>query len=294
MEIGQIEAFIAVANEGSFTKAAEYLDISQPSLSNRIYRLERSLNGNLVDRRSRPVRLTSQGKVFLAYAERAIAILSAAEEVIRDQHGEEAIQLKVGCPFSVATYLMPEVVNRFSQNFPQAELLIETGNSDFVVDQLNDGLINLALAAAFPKHISQTKILLRLHDEMAIAVSENHPLSTIQGLSINELWSYRVLLIHWGAAFHAYVESLRQMSSNLGPLIRLPLASALPMAHQPNTVTFMPRRLIKPSGLIEIQTSDFAFAWDIAVMTRPGRTLALLEESYLEIVGNVWKSSEPA
>lgn len=292
MEIGQIEAFIAVANEGSFTKAAEYLNISQPSLSNRIYRLERSLNGNLVDRRSRPVRLTPQGKVFLAYAERVIAILSAAEEVIRNQHGKEAIHLKIGCPFSVATYLMPEVVNRFSQSFPQAELLIVTGNSDFVVDQLNDGLINLALAAAFPKYIGQTKILLRLRDEMTIAVSKSHPLASTEGLSLNELWSYRVLLIHWGPAFHAYVESLRQMSSKLGPLIRLPLASALPMAHQPHTVTFMPRRLVKPSGLVEIKTSEFSFAWDIAVMTRPGRTLAPLEDSYLKIVGDVWKASE--
>lgn len=294
MEIGQIEAFIAVASEGSFTKAAESLDISQPSLSNRIYRLERSLGGNLVDRGSRPVRLTPQGKVFLAYAERAVAILAAAEEAIRDQHGEEAIQLKIGCPFSVATYLMPEVVDRFSQNYPQAELLIETGNSDFVVDQLNDGLINLAIAAAFPKYVRQTKILLRLHDEMAIAVSKSHPLASAQRLSLNELWSYRVLLIHWGPAFHAYVESLRQMSSNLGPLIRLPLASALPMARQPYTVTFMPRRLVKPSGLIEIRTSEFTFSWDIAVMTRPGRALAPIEESYLKIVGDVWKASEPA
>lgn len=294
MEIGQIEAFIAVANEGSFTKAADYLGISQPSLSNRIYRLERSLDGNLIDRRSRPVTLTSQGKAFLAYAERAIAILAAAEEMIHFQQGEEAIQLKIGCPFSVATYLMPEVVNRFSQSYPKAELSIETGNSDYVVDQLKDGLINIALAAAFPKFIGHTKILLRLSDEMAVAVSEDHPLASQIGLNTNELWSYRVLLIRWGPAFEAYIESLRQMSSNLGPMTRLPLASALPMAQQPDTVTFMPRRLIKPSDLVELKIKDFAFAWDIAVMTRPGRTLAPLEDSYLEIVDDVWKASEPS
>jgi len=294
MEFGQIEAFVAVAHEGSFTKAANYLNISQPSLSNRIHRLEQSLNGNLVDRRSRPVSLTSQGKAFLSYAERALAILTAAEEVVRDQYLDGPIELKVGCPFSVATYLIPEVVDQFSRAFPQAELYIETGNSDFVIDQLADGLVNLAFAAAFPKFIGETQMLILLHDEMTVAVPPDHPLAFGRDVAIADLWHYRVLLIHWGPTFYAYIESLRQMSPTPGPLMRLPLAGALPMARKTDTVTFMPRRLVKPTGLVEVQARDFSFAWNIALMTRPGRTLAPLEEAFLNIVSGIWKTSEPS
>jgi len=294
MELGQIEAFVAVAREGSFTKAANYLNISQPSLSNRIYRLEQSLNGNLVDRGSRPVTLTPQGKTFLSYAERALAILTAAEEVVRDQYLDGSLELKVGCPFSVATYLIPELVDQFSRSFPHAELFIETGNSDFVIDQLADGLVNLAFAAAFPKFIGETQMLLLLHDEMTVAVPSDHPLTLRQDLAVADLWHYRVLLIHWGPTFYAYIESLRQMSHTPGPLMRLPLAGALPMARKADTVTFMPRRLVKPSGLIEVQVRDFSFAWDIALMTRPGRTLAPLEDAFLNIVSGIWKTSEPS
>jgi DNA-binding transcriptional LysR family regulator len=293
VEIRQLEAFIAIAQEGSFTQAAERLDIRQPSLSARIRRLERSMGGKLINRSSRPVALTPLGVSFFPLAERALAILEAAGELARAEHLDSGLQLRLGCPFSAATYLMPEVVNRFSHSYPQAELYIETGNSDFVVSRLKDELIDLGLAAAFPKFLTQAQVLLQLHDEMAVAVSPENPMAGYRELPVTALWPNRVLLIHWGPVFHAYVDSLRQMSPDSGPVVRLPLASALPMARQPDTITFMPRRLIAASGLAEIDVRGFSFAWDIALLTRPGRKLSHLEMNFVEIVNTVWQASEP-
>jgi DNA-binding transcriptional LysR family regulator len=288
MEFRQLLAFVAVAREGSFTQAAEHLNLRQPSLSARIRRLEASLGGQLIDRRTRPIRLTPLGEALLPYAVRALAILEAAQELARDHDIVVAEQVRLGCPFSVATYLMPEVVDRFSKAFPKAELFIETGNSDYVVSQLNDGLINLALAAAFPKFLSQSQLLLSLHDEMVVAVAPAHELAGLSDVAIAHILRYRVLLIHWGPSFHAYIENLRQLNPESGPLIRLPLAGALPMAQQPDTATFMPRRLVAPSGLVEVKVRDFSFSWDVALMTRPGRSLTFLEQEFLNIVTAVW------
>ena len=288
MEFRQLLAFVTVAREGSFTQAAEHLNLRQPSLSARIRRLEESLGGQLIDRRNRPISLTPLGEEFLTYAERALAILEAARELARDQHIVAAEQVRLGCPFSVATYLMPEVVDRFSKAFPKAELFIDTGNSDYVVSQLNDGLINLALAAAFPKLLAQAQLLLSLHDEMVVAVSPAHQLAGLSDVEIAQILRYRVLLIHWGPSFHAYIENLRQLNPESGPLIRLPLAGALPMAQQADTATFMPRRLVAPSGLVEVMVRDFAFSWDVALLTRPGRSLTFLEQEFLNIVTTVW------
>lgn len=293
MELRQLQALVAIAREGSFTRAADTLTISQPSLSARVRRLERYLGCQLIDRHSRPVHLTAEGKAFLPYAERALYILEAAEEAVQDQQLEATVQLRVGCTFSVATYLMPQVVDGFSAAFPRAELYIETGNSDFVVSQLADGLVNLALAAAFPEFLSQTQTLLQLHDQMTAAVSPGHPLVGSPSVPVTEIWPYRVLLIHWGPVFHAYVESLRQLSANRGPLVRLPLAGALPMARRPDTVTFMPRRLVEPSGLAEIQLEGFSFGWDVALLTRLGRSLSRLEQAFVDIVNRVWLASAP-
>lgn len=293
MELRQLQAFVAIAKEGSFTRAADTLAISQPSLSARLRRLERYLNCPLIDRHSRPVHLTAQGKAFLPYAERALYILEAAEELVQDQRLESTIQLRVACTFSVATYLMPQVVDDFSGAFPQAELYLETGNSEFVVSQLADNLVNLALAAAFPEYLSQTQVLLQLHDQMTAAVAPGHPLAGAADVPVASIWPYRVLLIHWGPVFHAYVESLRQLSASRGPLVRLPLAGALPMARRPDTITFMPRRLVKPSDLAEVHLKDFSFGWDVALLTRPGRSLPRLEQAFVDIVQRVWQASEP-
>jgi len=89
MELRQLEALVTIAREGSFTRASDVLAISQPSLSARIRRLERSLNCQLIDRHTRPVRLTVQGKAFLPFAERVLFILEAAEELVQRAESDE-------------------------------------------------------------------------------------------------------------------------------------------------------------------------------------------------------------
>lgn len=288
MEIGQIEAFLAVVHEGSFTRAAERLNLTQPSLSARIHQLEQSLGGDLFKRDKRPVQLTQMGETFMDYAERAINLLEAGHEAVRSVRRGMIGRVSVCCPFSLATSLMPQVVNRFSHAYPQAELYIEAGHSDFAVAQLLDGVVNLALAAAFPRFLAQTHTLLRLHDEMVVAVQPHHPLGALNRVPINLLWDYQPLIIHWGASFDAYVESLRQMDGAAGPTVRVPLPAALPMARQSNAVTFLPRSLVKVSGLLELQVPDFQFDWDALLVTRPGRNLTMLERAFVEIVSAVW------
>lgn len=293
MEIGQLEAFIAVVREGSFTNAATRLNLTQPSLSARIQQLEQSLGGALFQRDRRPVQLTPLGKVFIDYAERSLGILDAGFEAVRAAKVGDVGRVSVCCPFSLATYLMPEVVNRFGQAHPHAELFIEAGHSDFAVSQLLDGVTNLALAAAFPRYTMKTQTLLRLHDEMVVAVSPEHPLAGDTAVSSAQLWQYQLIIIHWGAAFDAYLESLRQMNEMVGPTVRVPLPAALPMAQLPNSVTFLPRRLVAVSNLVELPLADFQFDWDAIVITRRERELTELEQSFIDIVTAVWQTSQP-
>ena len=291
MEIGQLQAFLAVVREGSFTHAANRLNLTQPSLSARIQQLEQSLNGELFMRDKRPVQLTPIGEVFIDYAERSLGILEAGREAVRTASLGEAGRVTVACPFSLATYLMPEVVSQFGQLHAQAELYLENGHSDFVVNQLLDGIVNLALAAAFPRYLAQAKVLLRLHDEMVVVVAPSNPLVGETAVSIKQLWQFQPLIIRWGVAFDAYISSLRQMSGARGPTLHVPLAAALPMAQQPNTVTFLPSRLAAVSELTVLDVPDFKFDWDALALTRAGRTLTALETSFVEIVDAVWHHS---
>lgn len=293
MEFGQIEAFLAVIHEGSFTRAAAHLNLTQPSLSARIQQLEQSFGSELFQRDVRPVQLTPAGSVFVDYAERAMSILAAGQEAVRAAQSGANGRITVCCPYSLATYLMPEVVDRFSEAHPQAELFMEAGHSDFAVSQLVDGLVNFALAAAFPRYSAYSHTLLRLHDEMVVAATPEHPLAKVEGISLAALWRYQKLLIHWGSAFDAYLESLQQMTNESGTIIRVPLAAALPMARRPNSITFLPRRLTAVSNLIELHVPAFKFDWDAVLLTRPNRTLTKLEQTFVEIISDVWYSNQP-
>ena len=293
MEIGQIEAFLAIVHEGSFTRAAARLNLTQPSLSARMQQLEHSLGDDLFQRETRPVQLTSSGRIFVDYAERALSILAAGKEAVRATKSGNNGRITICSPYSLATYLMPEVVDRFSEAYPQAELFMEAGHSDFAVSQLVDGLVNFALAAAFPRYSTYSHTLLRLHDEMVVAATPEHPLAQVESISLAALWQYQKLVIHWGDAFDAYLETLQQMTNQSGPIIRVPLAAALPMARRPNSITFLPRRLTAVSNLIELNVPDFQFDWDAVLLTRPNRTLTTLEQTFVDIVAAVWYSSQP-
>jgi DNA-binding transcriptional LysR family regulator len=289
MEFKQLEGLIAIAREGNFTRAAERLNLSQPSLSARIQQLEQSLGGKvLVNRRARPVTLTPVGEALLVYAERALGILEAAHQAVEVASEGTAGRLVITTPFSIATYLLPSVVNYFSKAYPRVQLYIEAGNSDFAVSQLLDGISDLAFTAAFPQYIRQTKTLHRFHDKMGLAVSKGHPLTALRGVPIKDILAYRLLLIHWGQAFESYVASLREMYAIPGSVISVPLASALPMIQESDTISFMPRRLIAAAGLVEVDVPEINFDWDVVLVTRPGRILTALETEFVNIVIDRW------
>lgn len=290
MEIKQLEGFVAIAREGNYSRAAERLNLSQPSLSARIQQLEQSLGGKaLINRRARPVTLTPAGEALLVYAERILGIMKAARQAVEAISDETAGRLIITTPFSIATYLLPGVVNYFSKAYPRVELYIEAGNSDFAVNKLLDGISDLAFTAAFPHYIRQTKTIHRFHDKMGLAVSKGHPLTAFQRVPLEDILAYRLLLIHWGQAFESYVASLREMYPASGQVISVPLASALPMVIESDTVCFMPRRLIVAAGLVEVDSPDINFDWDVVLVARPGHILTPLETEFVNIVIDRWR-----
>jgi DNA-binding transcriptional LysR family regulator len=179
---------------------------------------------------------------------------------------------------------MPQVVNEFSTKYPQAELFIETSHSVNLVQQLQDGMLDLSFTAVFPHLIREAQILLRLHDHIVAAVPDNHPLSVRESLLVEDLWHYRMVLPRWGEAFEAYLKSLRDLATDPKPMVRVPLAAALPMSQQSQTITFMPSQVAEAAGLHTLTVPDFSFGWDMVLVTRLGRTLTHLEKGFVETV----------
>src|SRR5437868_10524854 len=124
MELHQLRYFCAVAETGSFSRAAEHSHVSQPSLSQQILKLEAELGARLFDRLGRSVRLTEIGKTFLPRARAVLRELEAARGDVVECRDSISGQVTVGVIPTVAPYFLPPVLAAFSKRFAEAAVIV--------------------------------------------------------------------------------------------------------------------------------------------------------------------------
>ena len=117
-DLQQLQAFVAVAERGSFRAAADHIALSAPALSRRIEKLETILGARLFNRTTRAVELTPLGRVFLERARAALDDLESAMLGISDIAGSRSGRVTVACVPSAAIYFLPSVVRSFSERYP--------------------------------------------------------------------------------------------------------------------------------------------------------------------------------
>ena len=145
IEIGEIQAFIAVAEKSSFKAAAESLFISQPALSRRIEKLELELKARLLERTTRRVSLTDAGRQFLAHA---IAITDELQLAYQGMEAKAAARtglITVACVPSVANHLLPSVLKSFSEHFPEVRVRVIDESAQMVLDSVLHGHADFGL-----------------------------------------------------------------------------------------------------------------------------------------------------
>src|SRR5260370_17172981 len=124
MELHQLRYFCAVAETGSFSRAAEQTHVSQPSLSQQIRKLEDELGARLFDRLGRAVRLTELGRTFLPRARSVLRELEAARSDVVERKTSISGPLSVGVIPTVAPYLLPPILAAFTRKYPLARVSV--------------------------------------------------------------------------------------------------------------------------------------------------------------------------
>src|SRR5580658_10713513 len=124
MEFHQLRYVCAIADTGSFSRAAERCQIAQPSLSQQVLKLEKDLGTKLFDRLSRSVRLTEAGRAFLPYARSILSQRETARSSVADKCADIRGSVAVGAIPTIAPYLMPGYTTSFARKYPEAKLRI--------------------------------------------------------------------------------------------------------------------------------------------------------------------------
>jgi DNA-binding transcriptional LysR family regulator len=171
-ELRQLRYFVAVAEEGSLTRAAARLHIAQQSLSQQIRTLEAQLGVTLFTRSSRGAELTDAGAVLLREARPVLAQAARAVEAVR-QSGRGPV--RVGFLSSVANYVMPPVVRTFRTRHPDVALHVEDVAIATLVERLRAGELDAGLTR--PPHVDDLETEVVLREPVAAALPEEHPLA---------------------------------------------------------------------------------------------------------------------
>jgi DNA-binding transcriptional LysR family regulator len=205
-ELKQICYFLTLVNaDNNFTAAAHHLGIEQPPLTQRIQALERLLTADrkievkLLDRTSRPAKLTAAGRVFLAEAELALGHLDRAITAARRASQGKIGYLRVGFYASFAANILPQIVREFQHNFPDVELeLLEipVSNRSQLIDKLCQNQLDVILHNSFDSIASDSSCRLQpiLTESFVAVLPANHPLAQQQQLDLSQLVAESIIL----------------------------------------------------------------------------------------------------
>ncbi|MFD3609072.1 LysR family transcriptional regulator [Streptomyces atroolivaceus] len=182
MHFQQLAYFVAVAEARHFTRAAEEVHVSQPSLSQQIKALENELGAELFSRARGNIALTDAGEALLPLARRILADADTARHEVQELVQLRRGRIRLGATPSVCTGLLPEVLRAFHGAHPGIQLLIEEGGSHDLVRQLARGALDLALLVLpLPAASPALTTVELLHEDLVVVSSASRPAPGRQG-----------------------------------------------------------------------------------------------------------------
>jgi DNA-binding transcriptional LysR family regulator len=206
LDLGQVEAFVQVAQHRSFSKAADALFLTQPSVTARIQSLERDLGEALFERNGRGVRLTEMGTAFLPYARRALKALQEGRDAINGMRNLDIGTLKLGSALTVSTYVLPKILKNYCTMYPGVEVSVHTGRSEQVLQMVLSDDVHCALERTV-QHPEITTVPL-YEDDLVLVAAPEHRFAAVGSATIEEIGREPLILFDRGSSYNALIQGV--------------------------------------------------------------------------------------
>jgi len=286
LTLRQLQIFEAIVRLGSYTKAAEELFLTQPTVSMQIKKLTETIGIPLFEQVGRKTRPTEVGEELYLACKQMFGTLSGLESSIANFKGLRRGRLRLGV-ITTAKYFAPEILGGFCNEYPEIDVSLKVTNRDRILERITLGEDDLYVLGQTPEELSLVSVPFA-DNPMVVVASKNHPLSKERQISLERLAQEPLILREPGSGIRDMTMNIFR-NHDLHPIVRMELGSNEAIKHAVvgglgisilslHTLTL--EGATGPVDILDVQGFPVQRKWHLVYPKE--RELSLIAESFLE------------
>jgi DNA-binding transcriptional LysR family regulator len=288
MDVRDLQIFLSVAKHLNYTRAAEEVNLSQPSVSVRMRQLERDLGAKLFEQLGKKIALTGAGQVFLPYAMRVIAAMDDARHAMDELQGLERGSLRIGASTTPGMYLIPRTIAQFKQRHPKIEVHLRVKDTR----QIEEGVIRNEFDFGFVGgHLAgnEVNVLPWIIDELILIVPIGHGLAGKRTVKPQDLSKEKFILREQGSATRAVMAAhLRKFRVDAESVMEMENPESVKKAVQSGLgvafiSAFAAETELKAKTLVAVKIQNLAIRRELKIVYRKDKHLSRAAQAFIEI-----------
>jgi LysR family transcriptional regulator, low CO2-responsive transcriptional regulator len=209
INLHQLATFQVVAKHSSYVRAAEELHFSQPAVSAQIHQLEEAMGVKLFDKIGRRTRLTQAGEELYLYSQKIFSLIDETLETMESLRSPQYGRLSVGADTTVGTYVIPGLLGKFRQVYPDVEITLEVVNRGYLLDAMVNNRVDMVVMGKIPTEVP-VFVAPFAPNELVLVAPPTHRLAGCQHVPFVELGREHFLLREVGSGTRAALEGAFQ------------------------------------------------------------------------------------
>ena len=289
MDLSQLEIFLCIAEEKSFSRAAEKMLRTQPALSIAIKRLEDELGETLFDRSSKSGTLTEAGKILFSYAQRMINMRNEAKNAIGELRGMFRGRLTIGANESTSLYLLPKLLLEYRSRHPQIKIEVFRNVSEKIPSEVLERNLDFGFLSYDPMHPALQSLEF-YHDELVLVVPPKHRFANRRHVTVKELGAEAFVAHNVKTPARDRIFDLfKQHRTTLNICIELATLETIKEFVKLNAgIAILPRLAVQDEiergKLAEVPVKGMKIEKTLRIVYRREQSLSQAAKSFLEIV----------
>ncbi|MDP3817173.1 LysR family transcriptional regulator [Pseudomonas sp.] len=294
MDLATLNAFIAIAELGSFSEAAERLHLTQPAVSKRIASLEQQLNVRLFDRLGREVSLTEAGRALLPRAYQILNVLDDTRRALTNLNGEISGRLTLATSHHIGLHRLPPLLRAFTRAYPQVALDIQFLDSEVAYEEVLHGRAELAVITLAPETREPVHAVAVWDDPLDFVAAPEHPLARTGAVSLADVAHHPAVFPGGNTFTHHIVRRLFEaqgltpniaMSTNYLETIKMMVSIGLAWSVLPRTML--------DDQVARLPLPDIQLSRQLGYILHSERTLSNAAKAFMALLDGQRESLAP-